>query len=68
MKKAVVYDIDGTLSNVTAIRHYVIGRVKNFDKFHRESVNAPCHQHVVDAARRDKEAGYDVIIVTARKF
>jgi FMN phosphatase YigB (HAD superfamily) len=66
MKTAFIIDVDGTLADVREIRHLVMGRVKNFDKFHAESVNVPAHLHVIDMARKAKEAGHDVLIVTAR--
>lgn len=66
-KDAVIFDMDGTLCDVTGIRHLVLGGVRNFEAFHRESVNCPPHSHVVEAARRAQEDGLAVLIVTARK-
>ena len=65
-RTAVIFDMDGTLANVSGIRHYVAGRPKNFDKFHEESVNAPANPEVVKAAHEAKAAGHEVIVVTAR--
>lgn len=70
MNKAVIFDMDGTLADVSSIRHYVAGapgRRKNFHAFHEESVNVPPHQHVVDAAHRAHILGCAVLVVTARK-
>lgn len=68
---AVIFDVDGTLADVSSIRHFVrhsVGhRGKNFDRFHEESVNVPAHSHVVDQAIRAHVLGTAVIIVTARK-
>lgn len=64
---AVIYDMDGTLCDVRAIRHHVIGKKKNFHKFHTESVNCPGNMDVVEAAKADHEAGRKVLIVTARE-
>lgn len=70
-QNAVIFDMDGTLANVSSIRHFVRGntgfRGKNFDRFHEESVNVPPNQHVVDHAIRAHMLGNAVIIVTARK-
>jgi hypothetical protein len=70
MKSAVIFDMDGTLANVSSIRHYLVPddkRRKNFDKFHAESVNVPPHSYVVNAARMAHMLGHAVLIVTARK-
>lgn len=69
--RAVIYDMDGTLADVTGIRHYVMGGPENyykkdFDAFHRESVNAPPHAHVVRRAQITHAMGFTNIIVTAR--
>ena len=67
---AVIIDVDGTLADVSSIRHYVRpGQVKgkNFDKFHEESVNCPPNAWVVDMAKEAHNEGKAVIIVTARK-
>lgn len=63
---AVIYDMDGTLCDVRSIRHYVIGKKRNFKKFHTESVNCPGNMDVVEAAKRDHKNGLAVLIVTAR--
>lgn len=70
-RPAVLFDMDGTLADVSAIRHLVIpapgDRRKDFDAFHRASVDCPPHAWVVEAARTAKGQGFDVLIVTARK-
>ena len=76
MKKptAVIFDMDGTLADVSSIRHYLVkyeasGRThhKDFNSFHAESVNVPPHRHVVSAAQVANMLGHKVLIVTARK-
>jgi predicted secreted acid phosphatase len=68
---AVIFDMDGTLADVSSIRHYVRDnknyKGRNFDKFHRESVNVPPHRNVVNHAQVAHMLGHAVIIVTARK-
>lgn len=66
MQTAVIFDVDGTLADVTSIRHHVLQRRKDFDAFHSLSVNVPPHQHVVDLAHQAKADGHAVIVVTAR--
>jgi hypothetical protein len=75
MKSAVIFDMDGTLADVSSIRHHLTKFeetkrrvVKHFDKFHAESVNVPSHPHVVNAAQVAHMLGVKVLIVTARKF
>lgn len=65
--KARIFDIDGTLCDVRTIRHHVMGDNRNFDAFHRESVNCPPHAHVVEAARQSEAEGVAPLIVTARQ-
>lgn len=64
---AVLFDLDGTLVDVTALRHYVEGRDKNFDAFHKASVLCPPIQWVINDLYRWEEDGYVIILVTARQ-
>lgn len=67
---AVIFDMDGTLANVSGIRPLLrtaSGKGKNFDKFHRESVNVPPNHEVVNHAQVAHMLGHAIIIVTARK-
>lgn len=69
--KTIVFDMDGTLVDVSSIRHHVEGGPdngyrKNFDAFHNDAVNCPEFEWVVRAAREASEMGYRVIQVTAR--
>ena len=63
--------MDGTLADVSGIRHHVVPTPerpwKNFDAFHSESVNCPPNQWVVDMARDCDRDGLAVVIVTARR-
>lgn len=69
---AVIFDMDGTLANVSGIRHFLRPNNektwKDFSTFHRESVNVPPHSHVVNAAQVAHMLGHKVLIVTARKY
>lgn len=49
LPEAVVVDCDGTLVDVSGIRHLLTGPGR-FDAFHRASIDCPPHQWVVDAA------------------
>ena len=61
--------MDGTLADVSSIRHLVaVGeKNRNFDAFHTQSVNCPPIDWVAAAARDAKNMGYRVIQVTARQ-
>lgn len=74
MKTAVIFDMDGTLADVSSIRHHLTKFdetkrtvVKHFHRFHAASVSVPPHHHVVNAAQVAKIMGNDVLVVTARK-
>lgn len=65
---AVIFDMDGTLVDVSEIRHLVTAdpKQKDFDAFHRESVNCPSHKEVVADLESWWEVGEKILIVTAR--
>ena len=71
---AVIFDMDGTLADVSSIRRYLdkyeaSGRThhKDFNSFHAESVNCPPHSYVVNAAQVAHLLGHKILVVTARK-
>lgn len=73
-KPAIICDMDGTLVDVSSIRHYVMSAQKpdgsytskNFDDFHKSSLFCPAIWDTVDKLERYWTQGYDVLIVTAR--
>lgn len=74
MQSAVIFDMDGTLADVSSIRHHLTkydeGKrriIKHFNRFHAESVSVPPHNHVVNAAQMAHMLGHAVLVVTARK-
>lgn len=64
---AVIFDMDGTLTDVSGIRHHVTGPRRDFDAFHRASVDCPPHDWVADLARQCDTDGFAVLVVTARR-
>lgn len=66
-RTAIIVDVDGTLADVTSIRHHVLNRPKNFEAFHSEAVHVPPHMHVVDMVNKAKNDGHDILVVTARR-
>lgn len=67
--EAIIVDMDGTLANVSGIRHYVKKPIneKDFDAFHKASIFMPPNPEVVQMVEEAHEAGRDIFVVTARK-
>ena len=67
--KAVIFDMDGTLADVSGIRHFLDRDKgsKDFHAFHDASINVPPNDHVVRMLREFKRDGFAVLVVTARK-
>lgn len=71
---AVIVDMDGTLVDVSSIRHYVREALlpdgsytkKNFDDFHKASILCPAIWSTVDQVQEHWTRRQDVLIVTAR--
>jgi len=66
---AVIFDVDGTLCDVSGVRHYVTKDPKrrNFEKFHGAAILCPPNQWVVDLSREYCDQGTSVIVVTSRR-
>jgi FMN phosphatase YigB (HAD superfamily) len=62
--KAVLFDVDGTLCDVTNIRHYVMGDHKDFDSFHKASLFCPPVEWVARMAASLE--GATKLVVTGR--
>ena len=65
-KLAILVDLDGTLVDVSGIRHLVERPNPDFDAFHRDSVNCPPKKQVVQILRLFRCLRVSVIIVSAR--
>lgn len=67
-KDAVLVDMDGTLANVSSVRHLVdgINTKKDFHAFHTASEFVPSNRQAVDFCIRHHKAGDKIVIVTAR--
>jgi hypothetical protein len=66
MRDAVIFDMDGTLCDVSAILHFVKGEDRDYDAFHGAAIDCPPHMYVVEAVARAREGGNAIVIVTAR--
>lgn len=66
--------MDGTLVDVSSIRHYVTTALKpdgtynerNFDEFHKASILCPAIWKTIDIVENYWMKGIDVLVVTAR--
>lgn len=67
MRPAVIFDVDGTLVDVSSVRHHVMQSPKRFDLFHGEAIDCPPHPEAVELTHAAREAGRAVLIVTARR-
>lgn len=63
---AYIFDMDGTLVDISGIVHYVLSRPKDLESFHKESINAPANFKVVQMVYDAVSNGHEIVIVTAR--
>lgn len=65
--KAIIVDLDGTLSDPEHRRHLVAGPgKKDWDRFTSEAKNDPPMRHVIDVVQAMAHDGYYVLIVSGR--
>jgi phosphoglycolate phosphatase-like HAD superfamily hydrolase len=72
-RPAWIFDVDGTLVDVEPVLHHILNKdrssesfKKDFDAFHKASINCDPHKEVVDMVWEVCNE-LDIIIVTARK-
>ncbi|EQD83230.1 hypothetical protein [Saccharopolyspora erythraea] len=65
-RPAVIADMDGTLVDVSGIRHHVTGPERDFAAFHAASIDCPPNPGVVAEVREHAALGRDVVVVTSR--
>jgi hypothetical protein len=66
--KAALVDMDGTLVDVSSIRHYVARPPgeKDFDAFHQASRHCPPIPQALEFCRRHHDLGHIIVVLTAR--
>ena len=64
---AAIFDVDGTLVDVSGVRHHVMQRPKRFDRFHGDAIDCPPHPLAIEHYHRARDLGLDILVVTARK-
>ena len=62
----IIFDVDGTLADVTHRRHFVEMKPKNWDSFYAGMIGDTPIQPVVMMAQLLKSAGHRIIIATGR--
>lgn len=73
LPEATIFDVDGTLCDVSSIRHLILlshpdsPGYRDFAHFHQASIWCPPIPHVRDAAHALHGAGGNVVVVTARR-
>lgn len=69
MRTGVIVDVDGTLCDVSGVRHYVSGEhgYRNFDAFHRASALCPPVPDTLTWVEARRAEGHLVFVVTARR-
>lgn len=67
-RRARILDVDGTLCDVTSVRHHVLRprAEKDFDAFHAGSATCPPNQLALDYAVETVALGMVPVVVTAR--
>jgi acetolactate synthase regulatory subunit len=63
---AVIVDLDGTLVDISSIRHHVEKPKPDFDQFHRLSVDCPPRPIALEILETYRRRGFKVLIVSAR--
>lgn len=64
-RRAVLWDLDGTLVNTTEIQH-LLGTTGGIDAFHAASADCPPNRLVVRAARQVHHMGFTNLVLTER--
>lgn len=72
MRDAAIFDVDGTLVDVSSVQHYVnpsdprFPGKKDWEKFHGESINCPPIPETLQLHEKARAGGLAILIVTAR--
>jgi phosphoglycolate phosphatase-like HAD superfamily hydrolase len=66
MKNTIVVDIDGTISNDSHRKHYLTGKVKNWEAYFGASIHDEPVKDVIELVNRLWESGMNVVFCTGR--
>lgn len=64
---AYIFDVDGTLANVDPYLHYVRGSNRDYDAFHRASIDALPNMEVMQMLNNAVSDKHAILVVTSRK-
>lgn len=64
---AYIFDVDGTLADVDPYLHLVRGSNRDYDAFHKASIDALPNMEVVEMLNNAVADNYAILIVTSRK-
>jgi hypothetical protein len=64
---AYIFDVDGTLANVDPFLHYVRGQNKDYESFHKSSIDAKPNKDVFSMLDNALSKGHSIMVVTSRK-
>lgn len=64
---AAIFDMDGTLVNVTSVHHHLFAEPRDFAAFHNGSADCPPMSDIVQIAVALHYLGHDIVIVTGRE-
>ena len=62
----IIFDMDGTLADVSHRKHFVENKPKNWDAFYKAMINDKPNSPVIMIARLLKAAGHRILIATGR--
>ena len=63
---AVIIDVDGTLCDVSSVRHHIARPIRDFDAFHTASAQCPAIPEAVVWVEEMADSGHQILVVTAR--
>jgi FMN phosphatase YigB (HAD superfamily) len=63
----VIFDIDGTLVDVSTIQHFVSENNRDFDTFHRQSINCPPYLQILEIAKGLIQNSLKVMAISGRQ-
>ena len=63
---AAIVDVDGTLVDVSSVRHHVAGKKRNFELFLSESAHCPPVPMALTWVEEMHDSGHHILVVTAR--
>ncbi|AEQ20918.1 conserved hypothetical protein [Rhodococcus phage E3] len=64
--KTAIFDMDGTLVDVTSVRHLIFQKPRDYEGFYVGGAQCPPNKGVLAQAIDMHERGYEIIIVTGR--